>query len=158
MNKKLYFAYGMNTNRNEMHSRCIDAVDLGAAVLENYQFCFRIHADIERSNGCCVQGVLWEISDRDEASLDILEGYPDYYTKIQVQVQHQGQLVTAMAYVMTDADYTAAPSAHYFTTVAEGTISHGNSINQLITAATQAGFDYTPYVDASFKDFIKNQR
>ena len=56
-----YFAYGMNTNLEQMARRCPGAVCLGAAWINNYQFEFRHHADIQKQPGAVCHGVLWEI-------------------------------------------------------------------------------------------------
>ena len=41
MKTKLYFAYGMNTNKDEMSYRCPSAKPLGLAVLPGYRFEFK---------------------------------------------------------------------------------------------------------------------
>ena len=45
--------------------------------------------------------MLWEITDDCLVSLDALEGYPDYYQRKTVAVQHQLQSVKVMTYYMT---------------------------------------------------------
>lgn len=82
----LYFAYGMNTNTDEMAYRCPGAASLGHARLIDHVFRFAYHADVVPCMGSYVDGVLWNISDQDLASLDQLEGYPAYYGREQVRV------------------------------------------------------------------------
>ena len=87
---KLYFAYGMNTNKEEMAYRCPDARALGKAMLPGYRFEFKSFATIVPDTDGQVEGVLWTITDADETALDILEGYPEFYDKRHVTVQSFG--------------------------------------------------------------------
>ena len=85
-----YFSYGMNTNLASMAVRCPGAQSLGAAVLPHYEFEFKSFATIAPKMGAETNGVLWEITPECEKSLDRLEGYPVYYGKIIVWVEHNG--------------------------------------------------------------------
>ena len=78
MEKPLYFAYGSNINLDQMRYRCPDATVYGQAVLDNYDLRFRGSgvATVEPKEGACVYGLLWELTDQCEASLDRYEGYP----------------------------------------------------------------------------------
>ena len=75
---KLYFAYGMNTNKEEMAYRCPGARAMGKAVLPGYRFEFKSFATIVPDVDSYVEGVLWTITESDELALDILEGYPEF--------------------------------------------------------------------------------
>ena len=72
MEKPLYFAYGSNINLDQMRYRCPDASVYGQAVLDNYDLRFRGSgvATVEPKEGACVYGLLWELTDKCEASLD----------------------------------------------------------------------------------------
>ena len=76
MERPLYFAYGSNINLNQMRYRCPDASVYGQAVLDNYDLRFRGSgvATVEPKEGACVYGLLWELTDQCEASLDRYEG------------------------------------------------------------------------------------
>jgi gamma-glutamylcyclotransferase (GGCT)/AIG2-like uncharacterized protein YtfP len=76
-----YFAYGSNLNIKQMQWRCLNAVPLGAYTLQGYQLVFRVYADIIPVTNKSVKGGLWEISEKDEKSLDRYEGYPTVYKK-----------------------------------------------------------------------------
>ena len=95
-----YFAYGMNTNLSQMAQRCPKAKSLGAATLMGHEFRFSRHADIIENPDYITQGVLWEITDECERSLDALEGFPDYYLKKMVTVIHNNKPVETMVYYM----------------------------------------------------------
>jgi len=81
-----------------------------------------------------VEGVLWEITPSDEDALDRLEGYPVYYGKKTVMVEHQGQHFRAMVYVMGSTMLLAPPNNYCYQTVAEGYDKFGISRHQLVAA------------------------
>ena len=137
MKTKLYFAYGMNTNREEMAYRCPTAVALGKAVLPGYRFEFKSFATIVLDADSQVEGVLWDITDADEAALDILEGYPEFYDKRHVKVQ-QGIDYIAMTYIMGPREKGHAPSDGYYSMVSEGYQSFGLSQRQLLEAKNRS--------------------
>ena len=75
----------------------------GQAVLDNYDLRFRGSgvATVEPKEGACVYGLLWELTDKCEASLDRYEGYPRLYIKQTLEVRtFDGQRVPVMAYIM----------------------------------------------------------
>lgn len=126
-----YFAYGMNTNLDQMASRCPGAVCLGAAWIEDYEFVFRTHADIVGSTGSICYGVLWDITKADLKSLDMLEGYPYYYTRFRVRVNLGDHFVYALTYQMNDQTYIQQPGHSYLEMVREGYQENGVPINQI---------------------------
>ena len=137
MKTKLYFAYGMNTNQEEMAYRCPGARALGKAVLPGYRFEFKSFATIVPSPGEQVEGVLWTITESDELALDILEGYPEFYDKRHVKVQ-QGIDYIAMTYIMNPREKGYAPSDGYYSMVSEGYQAFGLSQQQLLDAKNRS--------------------
>ena len=135
---KLYFAYGMNTNQEEMSYRCPDARALGKAVLPGYRFEFKSFATIVPSSKESVDGVLWTITESDESALDILEGYPEFYDKKTVSVEHDNQSYIAMTYIMGPREQGHAPSDGYYSMVSEGYQSFGLSQQQLLDAKNRS--------------------
>ena len=127
-----YFAYGMNTNLDQMAARCPGAVCLGPAWIEGYALVFRHCADIEPAVENYCDGVLWEITDDNLAALDRLEGYPYHYTRFTVVVHTDRGSDTALVYQMTDQSYEQPPSNHYFNTVYEGYEQNSVDTHQLI--------------------------
>ena len=79
--KNLYFAYGANLHPGQMAWRCPKALSKGTFMLRDWELKFYNHATIEPRQGVEVAGVLWEITEDCESSLDAFEGYPSYYTK-----------------------------------------------------------------------------
>jgi gamma-glutamylcyclotransferase len=135
---KLYFAYGMNTNRDEMAYRCPGARALGRAVLPGYRLEFKSFATIVPDPKESVEGVLWTITESDESALDILEGYPEFYDKKTVSVEHNGQSYIAMTYIMGPREQGYAPSDGYYSMVSEGYQSFGLSQQQLLDAKNRS--------------------
>ena len=127
-----YFAYGMNTNLDEMATRCPGAVCLGPAWIDNYALVFRHFADIKPEAGTWCDGVLWEITDDNLRALDRLEGYPWHYTRFSVVVHTDRGSDTALVYQMVDQSYEQPPSNHYFNTVYEGYEQNSVDTHQLI--------------------------
>lgn len=123
--KTLYAAYGSNLNLEQMAWRCPDAKIYGRAVLKDHEMVFRGHPDsavatIEPREGSSVPILLWEISKRDERSLDRYEGWPTFYGKETMTFETDSGPVSAMVYVMTPGHRPGLPSAHYYETIAEG--------------------------------------
>ena len=73
MLKNLYFAYGANLHPEAMQWRCPKAQAQGAFILRDWELKFYSHATIEPHNGSQVAGVLWEITEACEQSLDVFE-------------------------------------------------------------------------------------
>ena len=135
---KLYFAYGMNTNREEMAYRCPGARALGKAILPGYRLEFKSFATIVPDSKESVEGVIWTITESDESALDILEGYPEFYDKKTVSVEHDNQSYIAMTYIMGPREQGHAPSSGYYSMVSEGYQSFGLSQRQLLDAKNRS--------------------
>ena len=126
-----YFAYGMNTNKQQMAVRCPKAQSLGRAVLPEHEFRFSIHADIIPNPEFATEGVLWEITDECERALDALEGFPNYYLKKIVNVEYNGAIIEAMVYYMTGDLPDDYPSDGYLDMLFEGYAEHGVADDQI---------------------------
>ena len=135
---KLYFAYGMNTNKEEMAYRCPGAMPMGRAILPGYRLEFKSFATIVPSPREQVEGVLWTIADSDESALDMLEGYPEFYDKKTVSVDHNNQSYIAMTYIMGPREQGYAPSDGYYSMVSEGYQTFGLSQQQLLDAKNRS--------------------
>jgi len=138
MKTKLYFAYGMNTNQEEMAYRCPSAKPLGLAVLPGYRFEFKSFATIVPNPKESVEGVLWSITEADELALDMLEGYPEFYDKKTVSVEHKNQPYIAMTYIMSPREQNYPPSDGYYSMVSEGYQQFGLSQQQLLDAKNRS--------------------
>ena len=128
----LYVAYGSNMNLEQMRYRCPDAKVIGTGIIPQYMLMFRGRAEsavatiqkdnyAEKGNNTGVPVVVWEISPRDEKSLDIYEGYPRLYVKKNINVlMSNGETLEAMVYIMNKGYKSGLPSERYFNTIMEG--------------------------------------
>lgn len=133
----LYFAYGMNTNPEEMAIRCADSQCLGIAVLLNHCLRFAVHADVLSCQGSDVHGVLWSVTQQDLETLDALEGYPVYYNRSALAVAWQDKVVQAQVYHMQPGIPDQSPSSRYFNLVKSGYIANGVPLDQLYNSVLE---------------------
>lgn len=134
---QLYFAYGSNTNMDQMQYRCPNSRVLNVAFLEDHRLVFRFHADVEPCADCFVEGLLWEINDEDFKALDRYEGFPNYYIRKLCRVWTEDeQLVEAWVYMMRDQAElgVAPPSAVYLEGCWMGYTQNGMDTEQLVEA------------------------
>ncbi len=133
---KLYFAYGSNINLDQMAQRCPEAEVVGPVTLPDHELLFRYSgvATIRPKKDSVVHGLLWNISPRDERSLDYYEGFPTLYDKQQVEVQDMdGNAIPVMAYVMTRerSREPAPPPEFYYEGIKEGFVQNGLPVEAL---------------------------
>lgn len=131
-----YLAYGSNLNKAQMAVRCPDAVPVLVTKICDYALVFRRgYLTIEPRHGASVPVAVWEISDRDEASLDRYEGFPRFYRKAEFIVPHVGN---AVAYVMNNGFPVEMPTVWYLRTVVDGYKDFGISLEPLLDAYMDA--------------------
>lgn len=151
----LMLAYGMNTNIDQMASRCPGSVSIGRVDIPDYRLVFRGVADIEYSEGDVLQTVMWDITPACEDALDILEGYPTFYTKKYLQVEIGNKKYDAMIYQMVGdrLDYST-PNSYYQQMLEEGYQDHGLELNQIYEAEGFCEYndtlDWVNYRNASY--------
>ena len=139
-----YIAYGSNLSLEQMAVRCPDAQIVGKGFLEDWKLKFRYHATIERSEGSRVPVLVWEISRKDERSLDRYEGYPHYYRKRKLKVAmtdlggENAREVTGMVYIMTEKGEGGMPARSYYKLLAEGYKRFGFDPEILLRALEEA--------------------
>lgn len=108
-----YFAYGANSNRQDMALRCPNAQWAGTATLADHQLRFRKHADVEPCQGSNVLGVLWLVDEPTLLLLDRHEGVPHYYQRQLAKVWQDGEPITAVIYQMVDQTFQDMPDNAY---------------------------------------------
>ena len=133
-----YFAYGMNTNLTSMSSRCPQSQVLGIADLSDFELEFSYHCNVKHHKGARVPGLLWKITESDLDSLDITEGYPDYYVREECDVIHNGSTVKAIVYIMTGSPELTPPSQHYWHLVHTGYKENKIDTDQLYHALNKS--------------------
>lgn len=139
----LYIAYGSNLNLPQMAVRCPTAEVAGKCELKDYELLFRggrrgAVATVEPREGGSVPVLLWKIHPADEASLDRYEGYPRLYEKQMMEVELDGQRVSAMVYVMTPGHEFGIPSDYYADVILQGYESAGFDTDILSDAIDRA--------------------
>ena len=123
-----YFAYGSNMDVRQMAVRCPDAVVTGRACLRGYRFLINTHgvATVIQAEEAPVHGILWNISARDEASLDRYEGVATgFYRKAKMLVQTEESVqADALIYIAED-DRPGQPRPGYLERVVEAAQQQG---------------------------------
>lgn len=125
MKTRLYVAYGSNLNRAQMEHRCPTAEPIAVATLKDYQLVFQghpfnAHANVIPAEGQEVPVAIWEITSKDEASLDIYEGVRGgYYTKEYMEIDVNGEKKEALIYIMAPRP-CGIPTDRYLQTIVEG--------------------------------------
>jgi gamma-glutamylcyclotransferase (GGCT)/AIG2-like uncharacterized protein YtfP len=98
----LYFAYGSNMSRALMRTHCPTAREVGTAVLDAYRFVISVdgYASVERCAGGRVHGVLWRLTPRDLAALNIYEGVDaGLYRGRRLVVRQASQRTSVLVYI-----------------------------------------------------------
>ena len=85
-NGAYYLAYGSNTNIDQMKRRCPSASLICTYTLPNFSLRFCYHADVVQDFGKSVKCVVWYLTEKDIAELDLYEGVPQYYVKRYVSI------------------------------------------------------------------------
>jgi phage replication-related protein YjqB (UPF0714/DUF867 family) len=121
-----YFAYGSNLCVAQMARRCPDASDPRPARLAGHDWLInqRGVATVERFAGTHVHGVVWNVSDRDLATLDSAEGVPVRYRRDRLTVHTPEGPAEAWVYIDHRVD-PGAPRPGYLERIIDGAIHHG---------------------------------
>lgn len=117
--KRYYIAYGSNLSLEQMARRCPTAKVVGTSILKDWRLLFNGPASIEKCDGYNTPVLIWELQPRDEASLDVYEGYPSYYRKEMLDVEVNGQTIPAMVYIMNRSG-ESQPGTGYYNVLDEG--------------------------------------
>jgi gamma-glutamylcyclotransferase (GGCT)/AIG2-like uncharacterized protein YtfP len=101
-NLKLYFSYGSNLWQEQMDTRCPGHHYFGRGILKGYRWSIsaRGYANIIRSDGEEVYGIVYRINEDDEASLDKAEGvHKSSYRKETLLVEVERTRYQCLVYV-----------------------------------------------------------
>jgi len=116
---RFYAGYGSNLCLAQMLRRCPAARPLAAGTLQAHRLVFRGVADLVAAPSHSVPVGLYAITPGCEAELDIYEGFPRLYRKMDVTVETEASPVRAFVYVMS-GHYFAPPRNAYFSVIEEG--------------------------------------
>jgi gamma-glutamylcyclotransferase (GGCT)/AIG2-like uncharacterized protein YtfP len=97
----LYFAYGANMERAAMAKRCGRATPLGPALLRGWRYVIADgYGSVAPAAGMHVFGVLWRLTPRDLAALNIFESLDSgLYRRTMLTVEVGGQRARALVYL-----------------------------------------------------------
>jgi gamma-glutamylcyclotransferase (GGCT)/AIG2-like uncharacterized protein YtfP len=133
-----YFAYGSNLYREQMKNRCPDSIPVTKARLEGYRLNFNRVADVLEDEGSEVWGALYSVSQKDIESLDLYEGYPNTYDRLDVVVEDDlGKSHRAFIYVMTTKG-CGEPSTEYYQIIEKGYRDWGLNSQPLLQALKES--------------------
>lgn len=124
--KKYYLAYGSNLNLLNMKERCKNSKPIGMLKLNGYRLAYKGSMDeyayltIEKNEESYVPVGIFTVSRKDEANLDIYEGYPDLYYKEYIPIKINGIIHKALIYIMKPKFNYHVPSDEYIQTCIEG--------------------------------------
>jgi phage replication-related protein YjqB (UPF0714/DUF867 family) len=121
-----YFAYGSNLCVAQMARRCPDAANPRHATLADHDWLInqRGVATVERFVDTHVHGVVWDVSDRDLATLDSAEGVPVRYRRDQLTVHTADGPSDAWVYIDHRVE-PGPPRPGYLERIIDGAIHHG---------------------------------
>jgi len=91
--------------------------------------------------------LLWELEPSDEKSLDRYEGYPNFYRKEYFELEINGEICEAMAYVMNGGQINV-PSETYYNGIEKGYIDNGLDTDYHEKALEQACQSIEEYQDS----------
>jgi len=145
--KRYYLAYGSNLNVRQMKYRCPTAKIAGTAVIRDYELLYKgsktgSYLTIEKKKGGAVPVAVWEVTAADEHSLDIYEGYPNFYYKknMKIRLSETRKMIDAFVYIMHEERRLGIPTPAYVSTCKFG--------------YTIFGFDFK-YLDEAYEKSLK---
>lgn len=136
---KYYLAYGSNLNFQEMNKRCPDCKLVGKKNLYGKELAFKGskvgYLTLEDASILKKTPVgIFEISDKDEDSLDFYEGYPDLYSKEYISFLFKGKIIKGLYYVINSNFSYQEPTSEYFYDCLKGYIDFGFNQESLYDA------------------------
>jgi hypothetical protein len=97
-----HLAYGSNMSRAVMRRHAPGAEPMGVAALPNYRFLIATqgYASVAPRRNAAVYGVLWRLTPRDRATLDVWEGVAaGLYCTAILPVRQDGRRRLALVYI-----------------------------------------------------------
>ena len=99
---KYNIAYGRNLDLKRMAERCPHCVLAGKTFLKDWQIAFKQYITLEKCKGAVVPVAVWEIDEKAEEELDLIEEYPSLYRKEYVEIELNGKKEKASVYLIND--------------------------------------------------------
>jgi gamma-glutamylcyclotransferase (GGCT)/AIG2-like uncharacterized protein YtfP len=121
-----YFAYGSNMSTTQMATRCPRSELIGVARLDGWALRIdaRGVATVDAADAA-VFGLLWSLTDADEATLDRYEGVAGgFYSRRRLSVTGPLGQLTALVYIGNDHD-RGTPRPGYLEVLVDSAVSAG---------------------------------
>jgi len=121
---RFYFAYGSNLWLEQMSGRCPNHKVIGKGILKGYRWIIseRGYANVVKSKPDEVHGVVYEVTESDEESLDKKEGVDrGLYRKEIIVAEIDGQSKNCLVYV-DPVEQAGNPQQEYMERVNKGII------------------------------------
>ncbi|PMP98165.1 MAG: gamma-glutamylcyclotransferase [Thermodesulfobacterium geofontis] len=126
-----YFAYGSNMDPQRMKERGVNYISRKPAILEGWKLVFNKissnnpnegYANIIKDKNSKVEGCLYEVEESEIKKLDKYEGYPNHYTRTEIEVMVEGNKVFATTYKANPEKISDAlkPSKEYLNHLLKG--------------------------------------
>lgn len=124
-----YFAYGSNMSHQQMQYRCPDSRFISAAIFKDYCFVYDGYsqsrngavANIIQSPGSIVWGGLYEITQECLDNLNLHEGYPNTYDRMNITVEDRdSHIYDNVIIYYRSAEESGEPSSEYRQIVVAG--------------------------------------
>lgn len=130
-----YFAYGRNTQTEEMRKLCPNAEFMGTATLDDFHMYFEEYANIRMSHGSNVVGVLWEIDSKHMDKLDGDEALHKDYNRFPIEVLVGNKRIACTTYIMDphfeEKEIHHKPTKEYLNQVVQGYMEHKLPLKQI---------------------------
>ena len=151
MKTRYYIAYGSNLNVEQMKRRCPSARIVGTSEIQNYELLFKgsktgYYLTIEPKEGESVPVAIWETTKEDEKALDIYEGFPTFYYKMDMELpikEIQTEKIKnrkCYVYIMHEYRPKGLPSKRYINVCKEGYLYFGFDTTDLTRAIEKSKF------------------
>ncbi len=136
----LYFAYGSNLLWRQMQARCPGARLHSVVRLAGYELCFPMIsftrggmgvASIRLNEDAYVEGVVYEMTERDFSRLDHYESEGTKYRRVELEIPAIGLVWTYFSRL--DQGHHYPPSEEYLNAVIQGATEHGLSAEYIQT-------------------------
>lgn len=140
--ERVYLAYGSNMSIPRLFDRNVVARWLGTVQIPNDRLTFRqsksgFYASLDHEENARTPGVIWAIRPEHEKQLDQFEGYPDWYDKKIIPIEHE-ILTEAMVYVLPESKASGKPKSNYLKYLQDAYHAFAFDMHQLQTSYRQA--------------------
>ena len=157
-----YFGFGSNLNITSLLAKGVKPLASRRATLKGWRLCFNVQHFFQHEGGVAniepsatasdqVLGVLYDCPDDALASLDAMEAYGHGYDRITLEVEVEGELISAFTYVGMPEfiDNDCLPSQRYLNIVVNGARQTGldsDYVNRLMSQSIHQADEYPPFI------------